>query len=168
MTCHAHQISHMVAEPFRSMAAAEIAESLQRLIDRLQTEMSHVSYCDEETSMAAEKEDLEDDTAKHSSLLETAVPNSTESVNEGHPDKICDQFSDAVPDACLTCDTKCKVAKETCVKDNMFMVTGEITVTGKHETVARGFIPRQTDQVIDVPCCIGLSSSTVTGHGADS
>ena len=124
---------------------------ITRLIDRLQIEMSHVSYCDEETSMAAEKEDLEDDTAKHSSPLETAVPNSTESVNEGHPGKFCDQFSDAVLNACLTCDTKCKVANETCVKDNMFMVAGEITVAGKHETVVRGVIPRQTDQVIDVP-----------------
>ena len=73
-------------------------------------------------------------------------------MNEGHPDKICDQFSDVVLDACLTCDTKCKVASETCVKDNMFMVTGEITVAGKHETVVRGVIRqlRQTDQVIDV------------------
>ena len=33
-------------------------------------------------------------------------------------------------DACLTCDAKCKVAGETCVKDNMFMVAGEITVAG--------------------------------------
>ena len=47
-------------------------------------------------------EALEDDTAEHSSTLETAVPRSTESVNEGHPDKICDQFSDVVLDACLT------------------------------------------------------------------
>ena len=95
--------------------------------------------------MAAEKkEDLEDDTAKHSSTLETVVPSSTKSVNEGHPDKICDQFSDIVLDACLTCDTKCKVVSETCVKDNMFMVTGEITVAGKlhHETVVRGVIPQ--------------------------
>ena len=34
-------------------------------------------------------------------------------------------------DACLTCDAKCKVACETCVKDNMFMVAGEIIVAGK-------------------------------------
>ena len=118
-----------------------------------------------------QREALDADTGKHSSTLETAVPSSTESVNEGHPNKICDQFSDVVLDACLTCDTKCKVASETCVKDNMFMVTGEITVAGKlhHENVVRGVaqreahmnrmvqktieIPqlRQTDQVIDVP-----------------
>ena len=106
---------------------------------RLQEEASSEAYCDEETSMAAEKEDLEDDTAKHSSTLETAEPSSTESVNEGHPDKICDQFSDVVLDAYLTCDTKCKVASETGVKDIMFMVTGEVTVAGKlhHETVMK-------------------------------
>ena len=80
------------------------------------------------------------------------MPNSTESVNEGHPDKICDQFSDVVFDACLTCDAKCKVASETCVKDNMFMVTGEITVAGKlhHETVVRGVMSNiELDSSID-------------------
>ena len=46
-------------------------------------------------------------------------------------------------DACLTCDAKCKVTCETCVKDNMFTVTGEITVAGKtnHETIVRGVVP---------------------------
>ena len=42
------------------------------------------------------------------------------------------QISDVVIDACLTCDAKCMVACETCVKDNMFMVAGEITVAGKN------------------------------------
>ena len=59
-----------------------------------------------------QKKVLEDDTAKHSSTLETAVSRSTkadpEPVNKGHPDKICDQFSDVVLGACLTCDTKYK------------------------------------------------------------
>ena len=41
------------------------------------------------------------------------------------------KISDVVIDACLTCDAKCKVACETCVKDNMFVVAGEITVAGK-------------------------------------
>jgi len=52
---------------------------------------------------------------------------SSESVNEGHPDKLCDQVSDAVLDACLTADPKSKVACETACKDNMVMVLGEIT-----------------------------------------
>ena len=57
---------------------------------------------------------------------------SSESLNEGHPDKILDQFSDAVLNVCLTRDPKCKVACETCVKDNMALVAGEITVVGKN------------------------------------
>jgi S-adenosylmethionine synthetase len=54
---------------------------------------------------------------------------SSESVNEGHPDKVCDQVSDAVLDACLSVDPKCKVACETATKDNMVMVAGEISTT---------------------------------------
>ncbi|KAK8488341.1 hypothetical protein V6N11_069102 [Hibiscus sabdariffa] len=51
----------------------------------------------------------------------------SESVNEGHPDKLCDQISDAVLDACLAKDPDSKVACETCTKTNMVMVFGEIT-----------------------------------------
>jgi len=52
---------------------------------------------------------------------------SSESVNEGHPDKLADQVSDAVLDACLKDDPMSKVACESCCKDNMVMVFGEIT-----------------------------------------
>jgi S-adenosylmethionine synthetase len=52
---------------------------------------------------------------------------SSESVNEGHPDKLCDQVSDAVLDACLAVDPKSRVACESASKDNMVMVFGEIT-----------------------------------------
>ena len=52
---------------------------------------------------------------------------SSESVNEGHPDKLADQVSDAVLDACLAADPLSKVACETATKDNMVMVFGEIT-----------------------------------------
>merc|ERR1712190_202700 len=55
----------------------------------------------------------------------------SESVNEGHPDKLCDQVSDAVLDTCLTEDPKSKVACETATKDNMVMVAGEITTQAK-------------------------------------
>jgi S-adenosylmethionine synthetase len=51
----------------------------------------------------------------------------SESVNEGHPDKLCDQISDAILDACLEQDPESKVACETCTKTNMVMVFGEIT-----------------------------------------
>ncbi|KAK1354413.1 S-adenosylmethionine synthase [Heracleum sosnowskyi] len=51
----------------------------------------------------------------------------SESVNEGHPDKLCDQISDAVLDACLAQDPDSKVACETCITTNLVMVFGEIT-----------------------------------------
>merc|ERR1712023_325164 len=64
---------------------------------------------------------------------------SSESVNEGHPDKLADQVSDAVLDACLKGDPKCKVACETATKDNMVMVFGEITTSTKldYESIVR-------------------------------
>ena len=55
----------------------------------------------------------------------------SESVNEGHPDKLADQVSDAVLDACLKQDPYSKVACETATKDNMVMVFGEITTEAK-------------------------------------
>ncbi|EIN07201.1 methionine adenosyltransferase, partial [Punctularia strigosozonata HHB-11173 SS5] len=51
----------------------------------------------------------------------------SESVGEGHPDKICDQVSDAILDACLAQDPFSKVACETASKTGMIMVFGEIT-----------------------------------------
>ncbi len=51
----------------------------------------------------------------------------SESVTEGHPDKICDQVSDAVLDACLAQDPYSRVACETAVKTGLVMVLGEIT-----------------------------------------
>jgi S-adenosylmethionine synthetase len=51
----------------------------------------------------------------------------SECVSEGHPDKLCDQVSDAVLDACLAEDPYSKVACETAAKTGMVMVFGEIT-----------------------------------------
>jgi len=51
----------------------------------------------------------------------------SESVTEGHPDKICDQVSDAVLDACLEQDPYSRVACETAVKTGFVMVMGEVT-----------------------------------------
>ena len=55
---------------------------------------------------------------------------SSESVGEGHPDKVCDTISDAVLDACLTQDPKSRVACETYAKSNIVVVGGEITTKG--------------------------------------
>ena len=57
----------------------------------------------------------------------------SESVTEGHPDKICDQISDAVLDAVLTEDPSGRVACETVVKDQDVYVVGEVTTKAKLE-----------------------------------
>ncbi len=56
---------------------------------------------------------------------------SSESVTEGHPDKVCDTISDAVLDACLAQDPTSRVACETFVKDNHIGVAGEVTTSAK-------------------------------------
>jgi len=55
----------------------------------------------------------------------------SESVNEGHPDKVCDQISDAVVDALLEQDPDSRVACESLIKTGLVVVAGEITSTGK-------------------------------------
>src|SRR5437763_4299528 len=57
----------------------------------------------------------------------------SESVSEGHPDKVADQISDAVLDAILAQDKHARVAAETLVKDNLVVLAGEIT--RKRETL---------------------------------
>tara|TARA_Y100000992_G_scaffold243685_1_gene174749 strand:+ start:927 stop:2045 length:1119 start_codon:yes stop_codon:yes gene_type:complete len=63
----------------------------------------------------------------------------SESVSEGHPDKICDQISDAILDACLKSDPNSRVACETLIKNNTVIVAGEISSKANvdYETVAR-------------------------------
>src|SRR6266516_1079553 len=53
---------------------------------------------------------------------------SSESVGEGHPDKVCDAISDAVLDACIEQDRRSRVACETFAKSNIVIVCGEITI----------------------------------------
>lgn len=54
----------------------------------------------------------------------------SESVSEGHPDKVCDQISDAILDACIKLDPKSRVACETAVSTNFVANMGEITCSG--------------------------------------
>jgi S-adenosylmethionine synthetase len=56
---------------------------------------------------------------------------SSESVGEGHPDKVCDTISDAILDACLAQDPHSRVACETYAKSNIVVVGGEITTKAK-------------------------------------
>ena len=66
----------------------------------------------------------------------------SESVSEGHPDKVCDQISDAVLDAILKQDKSARVACETLVKNNLVVLAGEITTRAAvdFERVAREVI----------------------------
>ena len=68
---------------------------------------------------------------------------SSESVTGGHPDKICDQISDAVLDAILAQDPNGRVACETCCTTGMVLVMGEITTTADVD------IPKIAREVID-------------------
>ena len=66
----------------------------------------------------------------------------SESVSEGHPDKVCDQISDAVLDAYLKEDPNSRVACETLIKNNLVVIAGEITSEGNPdlENVVRNVI----------------------------
>jgi len=73
----------------------------------------------------------------------------SESVTEGHPDKICDQISDAILDALLTKDPRSRVAVETMVTTGLVHVAGEVT----------------TEAYVDIPTIV---RETIVGIGYDS
>jgi|CZKU01.1.fsa_nt_gi S-adenosylmethionine synthetase len=82
----------------------------------------------------------------------------SESVTEGHPDKLCDQVSDAILDAILEQDPRARVACESLAKTGMVVVAGEITTTAKVEFVP---IVRQTVRDIGyTDSAIGFDSET--------
>ncbi|WP_343256549.1 S-adenosylmethionine synthetase N-terminal domain-containing protein, partial [Ligaoa zhengdingensis] len=66
----------------------------------------------------------------------------SESVTEGHPDKICDQISDAVLDSIIARDPDARVACETAVTTGMVLLMGEITTSCYVDlpSIARGVI----------------------------
>ena len=68
----------------------------------------------------------------------------SESVGEGHPDKMADQISDAILDAIIKQDTGCRVAVETLVKTGLVVLAGEITTSAEvdYEAIARKTIKR--------------------------
>ena len=81
----------------------------------------------------------------------------SESVSEGHPDKVADQISDAVLDAILREDARGRVACETLVKTGVVIVAGEVTTSGWVDVEA---LVRKT--VLD----IGYNSSEMGFDGA--
>ena len=60
----------------------------------------------------------------------------SESVTEGHPDKICDQISDSVLDALLSQDPESRVACETVVNTGLCLITGEVTSKAKVDFIS--------------------------------
>ena len=84
----------------------------------------------------------------------------SESVSEGHPDKVADQISDAVLDAILAQDPRSRVAAETLVKDNLVVLAGEITTGAK---VDYAQIARNTIRAIGyTDPAIGFDADTCT------
>jgi S-adenosylmethionine synthetase len=83
----------------------------------------------------------------------------SESVTEGHPDKICDQVSDAVLDALLAQDPESRVACETVVNTGLCLITGEVTTKARVDfnTLVRGVIEK-----------IGYSGARAGGFDAKS
>ena len=83
----------------------------------------------------------------------------SESVSEGHPDKLCDRVSDAILDACLALDPHARTAVETLATDNLLVIAGEVTlkkgVSVDYEKIAR-----------DVVRSIGYTSEAI-GMDAD-
>ncbi len=88
----------------------------------------------------------------------------SESVTEGHPDKLCDQVSDAVLDAILAQDPMARVACETCAATGMVMVMGEVTTTAKVDvaSIAREVVLdigyNSSDMCFDGHSCAVLTS----------
>lgn len=67
--------------------------------------------------------------------MSTITYKTCESVCAGHPDKICDQISDAILDACLKADSEARVGVECLIKDNHLIIAGEITVSDQPDYV---------------------------------
>ena len=83
----------------------------------------------------------------------------SESVTEGHPDKMCDQISDAVLDACFAQDPMSRVACETAIKTGFAMLLGEITTTAElnYDAIVRDAIRKigfdHSDKGFDAETC---------------
>ena len=92
------------------------------------------------------------------SKIKVAHVFTSESVSEGHPDKVCDQISDSILDACLNQDPESRVACETLVTTDLVVMAGEVTTQAQvnYEQVARDAVEK-----------IGYTDSSI-GFSADT
>ena len=85
---------------------------------------------------------------------------SSESVTEGHPDKVCDTISDRILDACLAQDPESRVACETLAKGNLVVIAGEITTNAKFDyldevrSAIRGIGYVQENSLFNADSCV--------------
>lgn len=85
----------------------------------------------------------------------------SESVGEGHPDKLCDQISDAILDECLRLDSNAHVACESFATTNFLLTGGEIGFQNSDPSLPQKISERAEKIVRDVACGIGYTSSDV-------
>src|ERR1700736_1899882 len=89
---------------------------------------------------------------------------SSESVAEGHPDKVCDTISDQILDACLTQDPKSRVACETLAKGNLVVIAGEITTNARFDyleevrSAIRGIGYVHEDSLFNAETCLVMQA----------
>ncbi len=83
----------------------------------------------------------------------------SESVTEGHPDKVCDKISDAVLDDILAHDPEARVACETCAATGMVMVFGEITT--KHTYDIRSIVKKTVEEIGYTDPTMGFSADGI-------
>lgn len=85
---------------------------------------------------------------------------SSESVTEGHPDKVCDTISDRILDACMAQDPESRVACETLAKGNLVVIAGEITTNAKFDyldevrSAIRGIGYVQENSLFNADSCV--------------
>ncbi len=100
------------------------------------------------------------------SKINAAHVYTSESVSEGHPDKVCDQISDAILDACLAGDPNSRVACETLVTTDLVVIAGEVTTQTvvDYEAVAREAVRRIGYTSKDIGFCADTCEVQVRIH----
>src|SRR5213595_3628803 len=86
---------------------------------------------------------------------------SSESVTEGHPDKVCDTISDSVLDACVEQDPLSRVACETLAKGNLVVLAGEITTNARFDFIARVREAIRSIGYVNGDCCFHADTCQV-------